>query len=186
MARALVRRFAVLGRYVPSVVGSIAILLAAGCGSSSPSGSVPSTSSAAATSSTNSSIPGVAGVDACSLVTASEASAIVGTVREPVPLTRDSASTPAQCDYVGLDPNTNSSTKVEVTVRATTPTEFAARCATSGTAFPGIGDAACGAPKAFSLRKGTTEVDLVAATTLGAGQVTMNFSVLAKTIVSRL
>jgi hypothetical protein len=125
-------------------------------------------------------------VDACSLVSATEASAIVGGgARDPIALSRDAASTAARCDYVGLDPLTNSSTTVEVTVRTTTPTEFAARCANNGSAFPGIGDAACGAPKAFLLRKGTTEVDLTATTTLGAGQVTMNFSVLAKTIVTR-
>ena len=107
-------------------------------------------------------------------------------MREPVPLSRAPASTPAKCDYVGLDPTTNSNTTVEVTVRTTTPTEFAALCANNGTAFPGIGDAACGFPKGFLLRKGTTEVALTATTTLGAGQVTMNFSVLANTIVTRL
>jgi|BarGraNGADG00312_2_1021985.scaffolds.fasta_scaffold39906_2 hypothetical protein len=186
MARSRVSRFAVLGRPRPILVGAIAVLFAAGCGSSGPSGSVPSAGSTPATSSSTSSTLGVAGVDACSLVSATEASAVVGTVREPVPLSRDPASTPVRCDYVGQDPNTNSSTTVEVTVRTTTPTEFAARCANNGTAFPGIGDAACGAPKAFLLRKGTTEVDLTATTTLGAGQVTMNFSVLAKTIVTRL
>jgi hypothetical protein len=125
-------------------------------------------------------------MDACSLVSASEASAVVGTMGEPVPLSRDAASTAARCDYVGQDPNTNSNTTVEVTVRTTTPTEFAARCANNGTAFPGLGDAACGAPKAFVLRKGTTEGDLTATTTLGAGQVMMNFSVLAKTVITRL
>jgi hypothetical protein len=191
MARSLVHRFAVLVSPGPIVVGAIAVLLTAGCGSSGPSGSGPSgsvrsASAMPATSSNTPSTPGVAGVDACSLVSASEASAVVGSVREPVPLSRDAASTAARCDYVGQDPNTNSNTTVEVTVRTTTPTEFAARCATSGTAFPGIGDAACGVPKAFLLRKGTTEVDFAAATTLGAGQVTMNFSVLAQTVASRL
>ena len=190
MARSRASRFAVRGRAGPVLAGAVAVLLAAGCGSSGPSGPVPGTGSTPATSSgtssSTSSTLGVAGVDACSLVSAAEASAVVGTAREPVPLSRDPASTPARCDYVGLDPGTNSSTTVEVTVRTTTPTEFAARCATSGTAFPGIGDAACGVPKAFLLRKGTTEVDLAATTTLGAGQVTMNFSVLAKTIVARL
>jgi len=191
MAGSLVHRFAVLVSPGPMVVGAIAVLLAAGCSSSGPSGSgpsgsVPSARSMPATSSNTPNTPGVAGVDACSLVSAGEASAVVGTVREPVPLSRAASSTPAKCDYVGLDPNNNSNTTVEVTVRTTTPTEFAARCETSGTAFPGIGDAACGVPKAFLLRKGTTEVDFAAATTLGAGQVTMNFSVLAQTVASRL
>lgn len=191
MARSLVGRFATLGRPGLIVVGAIAVLLTAGCGSSGPSGSGPSGSAASAsstpaTSSSTSSTPGVAGVDACSLVSASEASAVVGTVREPVPLSRAAASTPVQCDYVGQDPYTNSNTTVDVTVRTTTPAEFAARCANNGTPFPGIGDAACGAPKAFLLRKGTTEVDFTATTTLGAGQVMMNFSVLAKTVVTRL
>ena len=192
MARSFVSQFAVLGRR-GIVFGAIAVVLAAGCGSSGPSrsgpgaGSTPAASSVA--SSAPSTVPAVAGVDACSLVSASEASAVVGTVREPVPLTRAASSTPVQCDYVGLDPNTNSNTTVEVAVRATTPTEFAASCAKNNgdsTAFPGIGDAACGFPKAFLLRKGTTEVDLMATTTLGAGQVTENFSVLAKTIATRL
>jgi hypothetical protein len=120
-------------------------------------------------------------VDACSLVSASEASAVVR-----VPLSRAASSTPVECDYVGQDPNTNSNTTVEVTVRATTPTEFATLCANTGTAFPGMGDAACGLPKAFLLRKGTTEVEFAATTTFGAGQVMMNFSVLAKTVTSRL
>ena len=192
MARSLVHRFAVLVSPGPIVVGAIAVLLTAGCGSSGPSGSGPSgsvrsASAMPATSSNTPSTPGVAGVDACSLVSASEASAAVGGgAKDPISLSRDAASTAAQCDYVGLDPNSNSNTTVEVTVRTTTPTEFAARCATSGTAFPGIGDAACGVPKAFLLRKGTTEVDFAAATTLGAGQVTMNFSVLAQTVASRL
>ena len=168
------------------VVGAIALLLAAGCGSSSPSGSGPSAGSTRATSSSASSAPAVAGVDACSLVSASEASAAVGGgARDPIALSRDAGSTAARCDYVGLDPLTNFNTTVEVTVRTTTPADFAARCSTNA-AFPGIGDAACGAPKAFSLRKGTTEVDFVATTTLGAGQVTENFSVLAKTVVTRL
>ena len=186
MARSLSSRFADLGRPGPLVVAAVAVLLTAGCGSVGPSGSGPSASSAPATSSSASTAPAVAGVDACSLVSASEASAVVGTAREPVPLSRDVASTPARCDYVGLDPYTNSNTTVEVTVRSTTPTEFAARCATNGTAFPGLGDAACGAPKAFLLRKGTTEVDFTATTTLGAGQVMMNFALLAKTVVTRL
>ena len=191
MARSYVSRFAVLGRPGIVVVAAITVVLMTGCGSSGrPSGSGPSASSTPTTSSSASGVPSttpaVAGVDACSLVSASEASLVVGTVREPVPLSRDAASTAARCDYVGQDPNTNSNTTVEVTVRTTTPTEFAARCANSGTAFPGIGDAACGAPKAFLLRKGTTEVDLTATTTLGAGQVMMNFSVLAKTVITRL
>jgi hypothetical protein len=109
-----------------------------------------------------------------------------GGTRDPIALSRDAASTAVRCDYVGLDPLTNSNTTVEVTVRTTTPTEFAARCASNGTAFPNIGDAACGLPKAFMLLKGTTEVDLSATTTLGAGQVTMNFSELAKAILARL
>jgi len=191
MARSYVSRFAVLGRPGIVVVAAITVVLMTGCGSSGrPSGSGPSASSTPTTSSSASSAPStnpaVAGLDACSLVSASEASVVVGTVREPVPLSRDAASTAARCDYVGQDPNTNSNTTVEVTVRTTTPTEFAARCASNGTAFPGIGDAACGAPKAFLLRKGTTEVDLTATTTLGAGQVMMNFSVLAKTVITRL
>ncbi len=192
MARPFVSRFAVLSR--PGIVfGAIAVVLVAGCSSSSPSRSGPSAGSTPATSSVASSapstVPTVAGVDACSLVSASEASAVVGTAQEPVPLIRAASSTPVQCDYVGLDPFTNSNTTVEVTVRATTPTEFAASCAKNNgnsTAFSGIGDAACGLPKAFLLRKGTTEVDLTATTTLGAGQVTENFSVLAKTIATRL
>ena len=188
MAKSVVRRFAGLGW--PIVVGAIAVLLTAGCGSSGPSGSGPSASSTPATSSsafsTQSTVPAVAGVDACSLVSASEASAAVGGgARDPIALSRDAGSTAARCDYVGLDPLTNFNTTVEVTVRTTTPADFAARCSTNA-AFPGIGDAACGAPKAFSLRKGTTEVDFVATTTLGAGQVTENFSVLAKTVVTRL
>ena len=190
MAGSLVHRFAVLVSPGPMVVGAIAVLLAAGCSSSGPSGSgpsgsVPSARSMPATSSNTPNTPGVAGVDACSLVSAGEASAVVGTVREPVPLSRAASSTPAKCDYVGLDPNNNSNTTVEVTVRTTTPTEFAARCA-NDSAFPGVGDAACGAPKAFLVRKGTTEVDFKATTILGAGQVTMNFSTLAKTVTSRL
>lgn len=192
MARSLVSWFAVLGRPGPLVVGAIAVLLTAGCGSSGPSGSGPSAGSTPATSniaasSAPSSAPAPAGVDACSLVSASEASAAVGGgVRDPIALSRNAASTAAQCDYVGLDPLTNSNTTVDVTVRTTTPAEFAARCANNGTAFPGIGDAACGGPKFFAFLKGTTEVDLTATTTLGAGQVTMNFSVLAKTILTRL
>jgi hypothetical protein len=168
MASAFVSRFAVLG--------AIAVVLTAGCGSSGPSGSGPTARSTPATSSGASSAPAVAGVDACSLVSESEASAVVGE-----PLSRAAANSSVQCDYVGQDNNTT----VEVTVRTTTPTEFAARCA-NDSAFPGIGDAACGAPKAFLLRKGTTEVDFLATTILGAGQVTMNFSVLAKTVTSRL
>ncbi|HYL41492.1 MAG TPA: hypothetical protein VET90_09300 [Candidatus Binatus sp.] len=108
-----------------------------------------------------------------------------GGARDPIVLSRDPSSTVARCDYVGLDPLTNSATTVEVTVRSTTPADFAARCATDGRGFPGIGDAACGKPKAFLLLKGTTEVDFVAQTTLGAGQVTENFSVLAKTVATR-
>ena len=192
MTRSPVGRFAVLGRPGPIVVGAIAVLLTAGCGSSGPSGSGPSASSTPATSSsafsTQSTVPAVAGVDACSLVSASEASAVVGaSVRDPIVLSRDAASTAVECDYVGLDPLTNFNTTVKVMVRTTTPTGFAPACvANGGTVFPGIGDAACGAPKSFSFRKGTTEVDLGASTMYGASQVMMNFSVLAKTILTRL
>jgi hypothetical protein len=108
-----------------------------------------------------------------------------GGARDPIALSRDATSTASRCAYVGLDPLSNFNTTVEVTVRTTTPADFAARCANNG-AFPGIGDAACGAPKAFLLRQGTTEVDFMASTTLGAGQVTVNFSELAKTVVTRL
>ncbi len=178
VARSFVSRFAVLGRPGIAVAGAMVFALVAGCGSSGPSGSKPSASSTPATSTTRgvSTAPAVAGVDACSLVSQSEASAVVGEA-----LSRAAASTPVKCDYVGQDNNTT----VEVTVRTTTPTEFAARCA-NDTAFSGVGDAACGAPKAFLLRKGTTEVDFSATTILGAGQVMMNFSTLAKTVVSRL
>ena len=64
MARSRVSRFAVLGRPRPILVGAIAVLFAAGCGSSGPSGSVPSAGSTPATSSSTSSTLGVAGVDA--------------------------------------------------------------------------------------------------------------------------
>jgi hypothetical protein len=107
----------------------------------------------------------------------------VGTAREPVPLSRDAASTPAQCDYVGQDPYTNSNTTVEVTVRATTPAEFAASCPNADTpALPGVGDAACAGRTGFALRKGTTEVGLSVSGALVVG----NFETLAKTIASRL
>ena len=179
MARSFVSRFAVRGRPGMVAVGVIAAVLMVGCGSSGPKASNPSSSSRPATSSVSSvvsSTPAVAGVDACSLVSESEASAIVG---EPV--SRAATSTPVHCDFVGQSNNTS----VVVTVRTTTATEFDTRCA-NGSAFPGIGDAACGAPKAFLLRKGTTEVDFSATTILGANQVMMNFSVLAKTLSDKL
>ncbi len=185
MAKSFVRRFAISGRSGVVVAGTIAVVLTAGCGTSGPSASGLSTSSTSTSSVATSSVPtstvattsvAVAGVDACSLVTPSEASAVI---KETV--SRATDSTAALCDYVGQSNNTT----VEVTVRSTTAADFAARCANS-TPFPGIGDAACGAPKAFLLRKGTTEVDFVATTTLGALQVMMNFSTLAKTVATRL
>lgn len=180
MAKSLVSRFATLGRPGIVLAGAIAIALTAGCGASSSSTSSSSASSTStssvATSSVATTSAAVAGVDACSLVTPSEASAVI---KETV--TRATTSTAVLCDYVGQSNNTT----VEVTVRTTTAADFAARCANS-TPFPGIGDAACGAPKAFLLRKGTTEVDFVATTTLGALQVMTNFSTLAKTVATRL
>jgi len=163
--RGVVRVFAV----------AFAVALVSACGSAGPSGSGPGTVSTRMASPSSSS-PVVAGVDACSLVSASDASAVIR-----VTLTRMADSTPNKCDYAGQD----GYSAVEVTVRATTPTEFATRCAT-GTSFPEIGDAACGGPKVFLVRKGNTEVDFSATTSLGAGQAMMNFSYLAQKIVAKL
>ncbi|MFI5281773.1 MAG: hypothetical protein ACHQ0J_01425 [Candidatus Dormibacterales bacterium] len=109
-------------------------------------------------------------------MSASDASAVIS-----VPLTQTAGSTPTTCDYAGQD----GYSVVEVSLRATTPTDFATRCSTI-TPFQGIGDAACGGPKVFLVRKGNTEVDFRATTSLGALQAMMNFSYLAKKIVAKL
>jgi hypothetical protein len=183
MLKATISRTRTTTRSAPVIAVIGALGLVAACGSSGGSGSAPTVSPARTTSPNTSisapttTIGGVVGVDACSLVTAAEASAAV---KEPV--TRAATSTAAHCEFAGQ----GTDTIVAIDVRPTTPTEFASKCRAEDTAIPNTGDAACGGPKFVILRKGNVEVDFTARTILGAGQVMMDFATLAKTVVTRL